>query len=158
MNWGSSQDSLKYAAVNAAEVSVPNTLSIYSIKTGKYGGVSVKDLLDMKNTYRPNLAREHDLLSKYAEMAVERDRRLVLEEEENQERFKAEATQREVDEKAVKRVAEAQIRQNEVDEHDKLVAAMVSQTGQSRDVCYFYLESSNWQMKEACELLQSMSS
>lgn len=42
------------------------------------------------------------------------------------------------------------------EEHEKIVATMVSTTGQEKDVCYFYLESANWNLNEAIELMQNM--
>ena len=40
---------------------------------------------------------------------------------------------------------------------EEIVVLMVSETGQDRDVCYFYLESVNWNLKEAIELFKSVS-
>ena len=42
------------------------------------------------------------------------------------------------------------------EEHEKIVANMASTTGQDKDVCYFYLESANWNLSEAIELMQNM--
>ncbi len=42
------------------------------------------------------------------------------------------------------------------EEHEKIVATMASTTGQEKDVCYFYLESANWNLIEAIELMQNM--
>ena len=42
------------------------------------------------------------------------------------------------------------------EEHEKIVATMTSTTGQEKDVCYFYLESANWNLVEAIELMQNM--
>jgi len=41
-------------------------------------------------------------------------------------------------------------------EHEIVVANMSAQTGQLKDVCYFYLESANWNLPEAIELMQNM--
>lgn len=41
-------------------------------------------------------------------------------------------------------------------DHDTIVAQMVAATNQDKDVCTFYLESTNWDLKTAIELLRSM--
>mmetsp|Transcript_4622 Transcript_4622/g.6307 ORF Transcript_4622/g.6307 Transcript_4622/m.6307 type:complete len:137 (-) Transcript_4622:240-650(-) len=41
-------------------------------------------------------------------------------------------------------------------EHEIVVATMATKTGQEKDVCYFYLESANWNLQEAIELMQNM--
>lgn len=40
--------------------------------------------------------------------------------------------------------------------HDAMVATMVEQTKQDKEVCYFYLECADWNMESAVELLKSM--
>ncbi len=39
--------------------------------------------------------------------------------------------------------------------HEEIIAAMVQKTGQVNDVCYFYLESTGWDLDAAIELLQN---
>lgn len=41
-------------------------------------------------------------------------------------------------------------------DHDTLVSMMINETKQDRDVCYFYLESADWNLENAIELLKSM--
>ena len=41
-------------------------------------------------------------------------------------------------------------------DHDTLVNMMINETKQDRDVCYFYLESADWNLENAIELLKSM--
>jgi hypothetical protein len=41
-------------------------------------------------------------------------------------------------------------------DNDTLVAQMMAQTNQERDVCYFYLECADWNLVSAVELLKSM--
>ncbi|KAJ1396125.1 hypothetical protein B484DRAFT_458931 [Ochromonadaceae sp. CCMP2298] len=41
-------------------------------------------------------------------------------------------------------------------DHDSIVQSMVQQTQQEKDVCYFYLESMDWNLENAIELLNSM--
>lgn len=41
-------------------------------------------------------------------------------------------------------------------EHELVVSSMATKTGQEKDVCYFYLESANWNLTEAIELMQNM--
>jgi len=41
-------------------------------------------------------------------------------------------------------------------DHDTIVNLMVERTKQDKDVCYFYLESMDWNLENAIELLNSM--
>jgi hypothetical protein len=41
-------------------------------------------------------------------------------------------------------------------DHELIVMNMMEMTGQEKDVCYFYLESVNWNLSEAIELMKSM--
>lgn len=44
----------------------------------------------------------------------------------------------------------------QVDPHESIVMEMVSRTKQEKDVCYFYLESADWSLENAIDLLQTM--
>jgi hypothetical protein len=41
-------------------------------------------------------------------------------------------------------------------DHDTIVSSMAERTKQDKDVCYFYLESADWDLENAIELLKSM--
>ena len=42
-------------------------------------------------------------------------------------------------------------------DHESKIMRMMEETAQDRDVCYFYLESTNWDIAEATKLLKNMS-
>ncbi len=44
----------------------------------------------------------------------------------------------------------------EVAKHEALTVAMMSETGKERDVCFFFLESVNWDLHQAIEMLKSV--
>lgn len=43
-----------------------------------------------------------------------------------------------------------------ISHYERKIDDMMSQTKQEKDVCCFYLESTNWDLKEAIELYKSM--
>jgi hypothetical protein len=45
---------------------------------------------------------------------------------------------------------------DEAASHEALTVAMMSETGKERDVCYFFLESVNWDLSQAIEMLKSV--
>jgi hypothetical protein len=47
-------------------------------------------------------------------------------------------------------------RERSLDEQEYTILTMMERTGEDRDVCYFYLESMDWKIDAAIELLKSM--
>lgn len=45
----------------------------------------------------------------------------------------------------------------EMSDHDQKILEMQKETSQDSAVCQFYLESTNWNVREAISLFQSMS-
>ena len=41
-------------------------------------------------------------------------------------------------------------------DYDSKIMEMMEETKQERDVCYFYLESTNWDIKEAISMYKNM--
>ena len=48
------------------------------------------------------------------------------------------------------------VKQQDKPTHESIINDMMKQTYQEKDVCYFYLESANWDLNNAIELLKSM--
>lgn len=67
-----------------------------------------------------------------------------------------EAAQAVAAETAAAQAVVTEAKASEESKHEVIVQAMVSRTGQEKDVCYFYLESVNWNLEQAIELLASM--
>ena len=43
-----------------------------------------------------------------------------------------------------------------ISDYESKINEMMSETSQERDVCYFYLESTNWDIKEAISMYKNM--
>lgn len=45
---------------------------------------------------------------------------------------------------------------NSSSSHDQLITQMIQKTNQDRDLCFFFLESVNWDLNQAIEMLNNL--